>query len=784
MSKQPASRRDGERSRRRPLLVNGEGLRQSADPPGRGGGPKFKPYTVEESRARLLPAVRALQADLAAVPPGLRGTELVVTARLLPQFLAATSFPAALFAAAGLVPIGATPTRATTRNKNGEIIEDEPTKAVYLAVRDDLTALSRVLEGRKGRLSKQAVEDIQALDTLLVPEPTIDTAGAVIDEAGLALFESVLHGRPDPAGRPAAADRDVMDKWTRIVESLDGIAESDWTRTSGPVTFMPVRLSPDRAAEAARFNPLRAVQPMPRLRPLPDAAVRADVLPFDRPAAAPPPSARPLRVAVFDGGADASSPYWQGRVREVSVGSLDPHGPTQRHGAVVTSALLYGHLDATQLPDPADMVVDHYASVPQAGRHADLQMYWLLDVIDEQVRANDYDVVTVCAAPHQLVTDTTVGRWTSTLDNVSHERGTLFVIAAGNNGQDPAHGGLNRILVPADATNALAVGAADAPDPRACRAPYSPVGPGRPGAHIRPSGLAFGGTDDDPFVGLNNDGTPLLYQGTSCAAPLVTHGLAALATTLGPARISAVNLRSFAVHFARPCKRGQQLLDVGAGHFCDDYGFLRDGPPHEAHVLYTGTIARNEFVPLSVPVPDGHAGRLELRYTLVTSTGTDSANSVDYTNAGLQVTFRPHANRYVLSKGRHNVNVDTVREHDEARRLLADGYRLGSEPATDSIGTVAKTEQELRGEGKWESVRSGKHTYRDSDAKIYRPRLEISHLARESGFLVADSPDLDWSLLVTLRADQGVPLYDQVRAQYRVLAALPAPTVAIRARPA
>jgi hypothetical protein len=129
--------------------------------------------------------------------------------------------------------------------------------------------------------------------------------------------------------------------------------------------------------------------------------------------------------------------------------------------------------------------------------------------------------------------------------------------------------------------------------------------------------------------------------------------------------------------------------------------------------------------------------------------------------------------------GKHPV-VDTVRDAGEASRLLSEGYRVGADPATESIGKSARTEDELRGEGKWETVRTGGHTYRDAEVKVYRPRLEISHLARESGVLVNDSPDLDWALLVTLRAEQGVDLYDRVRAQYRVLTSLPTPTVSVR----
>jgi len=773
--------------RRRPLLVNGEGLRQTVDPPPRGGGDKFKPFTVEESLNRLAPQVRDLQARLAALPEHLRGDEPVVQARLLPNFLAATSFPAALFAAAGLVPLGTRADRADRIERSGSVTPDQPTKTVYLAVRDDLSALQAVIMGRSGRLSRQALEGVQALDLIQQPEPFVltdlgDGDDMEPDEQGRVLYESVLHGRVGRDGRPAPAGRIALDRWADLVRELGGQAELEWVRPSGAVTFVPVRLTPGRAAQAAEFNQLRAVQPMPRIRALPDAV--NGVLPFDPPLAVSTALVNPLRVAVFDGGVDGSSPFWSGRVRSVTVGSLAADERFQRHGAAVTSAMLYGHLDEEDLPEPADMLIDHYAVLPQQAQRPDLHMYWLLDLIDEQVRANDYDVVTVCVAPNRLVSERIVDRWTSTLDNLSHEKGVLFVIAAGNNGEDPALGGLNRIQVPADATNALAIGAADAPAPKAGRAVYSAVGPGRPGAQIRPSGVAFGGTLGLPFVAVDNDGTALRYCGTSCAAPLVTHGLADLAARLGRARVSPANLRAFAMHFARPCKRGHGPLEIGLGHFLDDWAFLRHGPANEAHVLYTGTIARGEFIPLSLPVPDGHVGKLELRYTLVTSTATDSADSVDYTKAGLEVCFRPHANRYAFTRDRSSVVINTASDAATATQLLGQGYRIASEPATENIATAARTEDELRAEGKWDSVRAGKHTYREAAVKVYRPRLEISHLARLNGVLVNDSPDLDWALLVTLRADGGVPIYERVRAQYGVLAALPAATVSVRARTA
>jgi hypothetical protein len=471
-------------------------------------------------------------------------------------------------------------------------------------------------------------------------------------------------------------------------------------------------------------------------------------------------------------------------VRSPIVGTVGHDVRTQRHGAIVTSALLYGHLTDLELPQPANMVVDHFTVFPQIGPQADLQMYWLLDVIESQVDGGEYDIVTICTAPNRLLDDSVVDRWTSTLDELSHRENVLFVVAAGNNGEDPATGGLNRVMVPADGTNVLAVGATDATTSKPGRASYSAVGPGRAGALMRPSALAFGGTNSDPFYGVDNDGGALSFYGTSCSAPLVTNSLAGLAQLLGQERLTAINLRAFALHFTEPCRPGLQPVEVGLGVFRRAYDFLVDGPPNQAHVLYSGTIARDEYVPLALPVPDGLTGPVSIRYTLVTSTSVDASDSVDYTRAGLEVTFRPHANIFAFSKeGAKTVKLNTVSQSAQAGSLLQQGYRLGSEPVTDNIGhTVRQNERALRADGKWDSVRTGAHTYRDAAQKVYRPRLDISHLARESGVLVSGSPDLRWSLLVSVESKASGSLYDDVCAQYSVLTRLPAVTTTLRAR--
>src|SRR3546814_18932106 len=97
--------------------------------------------------------------------------------------------------------------------------------------------------------------------------------------------------------------------------------------------------------------------------------------------------------------------------------------------------------------------------------------------------------------------DDDVNRWTSTLDNQFSDGITVATVACGNNGLSSAQHKLNRVQVPSDGVNILGVGAADRPDERWGRGPYSAVGPGRSPGSVKPDFLAFGGRSEEGGVG-------------------------------------------------------------------------------------------------------------------------------------------------------------------------------------------------------------------------------------------------------------------------------------------
>jgi hypothetical protein len=323
---------------RRPLLTNGEALRQTIDRAPSGGGPPFHPYTLEEAVDRLRQELPPLRSGIAAIPTAARGTNVVIEARLSPTYLSASSFPARLLSEAGLTPIGTRPALADRVTRSG-VEPDQPTKTVYLAVADpDLKRLGGILANPRRGTTKQLRDDLLTIEALAAATPAVAVDTDRQDAAQPALLEAVLHGAATRRGDVTRQNRAALDRFFAWIDNAGGQAEDDWVRTSGPLTFLPVRLTPPQSERAAQFNGLRALHPMPKMRDLPDGQAAGDV--FPQPPTAPPDGARPLNVAVFDGGVDANSPYWAGRVKNITVGTVDPDSVAQRHGALVTSAML------------------------------------------------------------------------------------------------------------------------------------------------------------------------------------------------------------------------------------------------------------------------------------------------------------------------------------------------------------------------------------------------------------------------------------------------------------
>jgi hypothetical protein len=260
----------------RPLLTGGEALRQDAERT-TGGGPKFHPRSFGQAQAELTPQIEVLRQAIEETPGALRGARVVFEATVLPNYLANSYFPAELFREADLVPVGTRAATAAYETKT-KVQEGRPTKS-YLLAGDErsIGKIAQLLEApATGGAARAAQERLRQFDVVRLP--TVDEvlrSRPELPDEELLTWEAVLHPAVDARGEVTAAERElVLSKWTAWVHRLGGEVAMNYERRVRGMTFVPVRLPAGAAEEAVRFNPLRALRPMPKVRPVPIGPLR------------------------------------------------------------------------------------------------------------------------------------------------------------------------------------------------------------------------------------------------------------------------------------------------------------------------------------------------------------------------------------------------------------------------------------------------------------------------------------------------------------------------------
>ena len=413
-----------------------------------------------------------------------------------------------------------------------------------------------------------------------------------------------------------------------------------------------------------------------------------------------------------------------------------------------------------------------------------MALVWVLDEIERVAKEQDYTIINLSYGPDQAVeAGNEPDRWTHVLDCITYERDVLFVVAAGNNGEESDLLELNRVQVPADGANVLSVGACDSPyGVQLAKAPYSAVGPGRPGARIQPTGVQFGGVlDENPFLAMTADGHLAAEEGTSFAAPLVTHALTGLAVRLGE-HVTPALLRALAVHFAEPHKHHHKHRnELGYGRFPLSFDEVLDCEPGAISLVYQDTIERNEILAYDVPIPHGATGALTVTITLAVTSPVELSQVTEYTRSSVDLTMRPNAHRvhvYPPQPERQSRLHCSLTMPGSLSYWLTDTVKATSPPLHQASTSHAKPEDLARDHGKWETLRTYRCKLQPAD--VLDPRIDISYVARRTGALEVSSDPLDFALVITVTEDGSDDLYDRAVAAFPSLVAVPAPLARIQ----
>lgn len=511
-----------------------------------GGGPKQAPYTLAQAKSRLGPMLRQAIEEVDRLPEdACPHDQAVISLVLNPEYIAKSYFPADLFQDVGIEIVGSRPRKIKPekRSRDRVPIETVTTELFAKGSRAALRSWSQALPGWQE--NRRSAEELVTIEEISAPTPREKIKGALPD-AGMLPMEIVLHASA------LEAEVNVLEEFGRFLEARGFSRRFGRHFCAQGLFFLELDAPAERAEDIAKFSTVRALRKMPKLRIL-RPTIRSSGIPSASPRL---PNERPLcehtRVAIFDGGVPFGHPMTQW-VTPYEFGGMSPAtAELQEHGVAVTSAALFGHIDPRKpLPRPFASI-DHYRVLDEDPNQNLHELYEVLERIDIVLsQAPDYDFINLSIGPCRAIEDDEVHAWTAVLDDRLSRMSTLAAIAVGNDGEADSETGLDRIQVPADCVNALAVGACDTTDADWQRAPYSSVGPGRSPGVVKPDLVGFGGSVARPFVVLTSDPTPALTStgGTSFAAPSIIRMATGVRAHFGK-NLNHLAIRALLVHTA------------------------------------------------------------------------------------------------------------------------------------------------------------------------------------------------------------------------------------------
>jgi hypothetical protein len=145
----------------------------------------------------------------------------------------------------------------------------------------------------------------------------------------------------------------------------------------------------------------------------------------------------------------------------------------------------------------------------------------------------------------------------------------------------------------------------------------------------------------------------------------------------------------------------------------------------------------------SIPIPKtGLQGRIKLKATFCYASPVDPQDACTYTRAGLEITFRPNAQRIKLVKqtGKPKANAESISFFDTKKFA---------------------TEEERRADwGKWETTLHAEKSMLGTS--LNAPVFDIHYNAREAGASSSSAQKIKYALVVTVEASKHQDMYNEI----------------------
>lgn len=721
------------------MLGRGERLTETIPYIGGPSAPVY-PYTPEEVGRRLSRNLRE-QIDLVRElnTRFCPNDQVVSEFTVHPSYISRSHFPESLLRRFGLRLLGSKPIQIQPdKGKGSDIAGGAISTSLFVAgTKSSFEALTDTVA--EGSVLQDGVLEDFAIDLLKIEKIShFSAAKKVFGEISnrKQMLEMILHF-------DSLQDGSWEDDFFSLSQELGLELDIGSDYQSRGLLFIPAEGTKEQVEEIANYSFVRAIRPMPKLRVIATPRVlrsqpRIDVeLPTEN---ALDPN---CKIAIFDGGLTDTHPFgkWVNYIEPPSSALIgDAVASYLKHGTAVTSSVLFGTItDGRQSRPFAN--IDHYRVL---GGSSDTKLYSTMLYIDEVLSQTTYPMANFSIGPHEVAGNDNVTAWTAMLDDHFGSGDTLATIAVGNDGEEawPA----NRIQIPSDCVNALAIGASDRSSKGWQRAEYSSIGPGRNPGYTKPDLLHFGGTDSTPFRLILSDSQIAEGSGTSYSAPAVLRVASGLRAHYGT-DLSPQAIRALLIHSAQYANQNRD--EVGWGLVQNDINAIVTCGDGMVRVVYQGKLEPSKVIRAPIPLPDQELlGYVNITATFCYVCKTDPNTPGEYTRGGLDVTFRPDKSKFNESEeGKKSVNPKSASFFKRHPKSSEATLRLDAH--------------------KWDTVMH--NTGRKRGSSLNEPVFDVHYIAREPGMTKSpsDASSLPFALIVTIECAKIPNLYALVQERYR-----------------
>jgi Subtilase family len=738
------------------LIGKGELLTYGIDAIKKQPGDKAHPYTLAEAKLQIIPQIDAANALFANLPQRASFEDIAVAKLILhPAYLAKTYFPKQLLDQAGLVSIGSRTVRIKPRKlaTPRSAPEADTTEIFVAGQRNRLRNFSAFAKSLSdGEPMGAQFAEIEAFGAM-VPQDRVRNS-----EKSSGAFEIGLHV---PGGVSA---RQLRAEFAAYAAQCGFKVSGEFEFETGGLIFLAAEGDQAALETLAQFTLMRVIRPMSKIRAArPSTRSLPISIGFTLPSGEP--LSREPKVAILDGGLPKDHALGVNLRRYfLADENADDVLEFLEHGLSVTSAVLFGAIEPGGQAVRPYAAVDHHRVLDSRSEEEDpFELYRTLAHVETVLLSRQYQFINLSLGPDLSIEDNDVHAWTAVIDGILSDGQTLMTVAVGNNGERDELLGYNRIQVPADSVNALAVGAVDHSTPGWRRALYSAKGPGRNPGRRKPDLVAFGGSPKEYFHVMAPGLKPALSAtlGTSFASPLALRSAIGIRAVLG-ADIDPLSTKALLIHGCQPGDVSSPS-EVGWGRVPTDLGELITCSEGVARIIYQGELRSGKFLRAPVPLPaELLTGNVTLKATFCYASPVDPQDAGAYTKAGLIVTFRPHR--------------DKKKKDKITQKISANAASFSFFPSTEF-----RTEEELRADlGKWETVLHAEHTFRGSS--LLEPVFDVHYNARDAGGTAAGAQRIRYALVVTIEAPKHPDLHSEILKNHAVLRALvPELSVPLRA---